>query len=159
LGVETAPKLATGSNKVASPYEPQLEPTPARRSTPIPAPEYPFSPPRESIYAGNEPHFFDPMASFGQGVTAKQKGPSGVLLYAIGGVALAAAAVVAVILLSNNSGSSGGGSSNKTDLAQAQPAAVPPPPVGDQNTGFDLYVSPGGVTQWRLDGEVRTDRL
>src|SRR5207237_5395038 len=29
----------------------------------------------------------------------------------------------------------------------------------DPNTGFDLYVSPGGVTTWRLDGEIRTDRL
>jgi hypothetical protein len=27
------------------------------------------------------------------------------------------------------------------------------------NTGFDLYVTPAGVTSWTLDGEVRTDRL
>ncbi|HLL25545.1 MAG TPA: PEGA domain-containing protein, partial [Kofleriaceae bacterium] len=32
-------------------------------------------------------------------------------------------------------------------------------PAGDQNTGFDLYVTPAGVTQWKLDGETRTDRL
>jgi hypothetical protein len=44
----------------------------------------------------------------------------------------------------------------------APPAVVvaPPPPVAaDPNTGFDLYVTPAGITQWKLDGESRTDRL
>jgi hypothetical protein len=45
-----------------------------------------------------------------------------------------------------------------------QPVATPGSDVavavaGDQNTGFDLYVVPGGVTTWRLDGESRTDKL
>ncbi|MGE3546818.1 MAG: protein kinase [Kofleriaceae bacterium] len=31
--------------------------------------------------------------------------------------------------------------------------------VTDQNTGFDLYVTPAGVTMWKLDGQTRTDRL
>src|SRR5439155_10326790 len=36
-------------------------------------------------------------------------------------------------------------------VAQVAPA--------DPSTGFDLYVNPGGVTTWRLDGETRKDRL
>ncbi|MEP6865839.1 MAG: hypothetical protein ABJE66_34785 [Deltaproteobacteria bacterium] len=39
-----------------------------------------------------------------------------------------------------------------------QPSSPPPPVTPDPNTGFDLDVSPQ-VTQWRIDGEVRTDRL
>jgi hypothetical protein len=40
------------------------------------------------------------------------------------------------------------------------PAPTPtPPPEPDANTGFDLYVTPSNVTDWKLDGEVRTDRL
>jgi hypothetical protein len=45
------------------------------------------------------------------------------------------------------------------------PVAPPaPPPVdaavaNDEHTGFDLYVAQPGVTTWRIDGEVRTDRL
>ena len=54
-----------------------------------------------------------------------------------------------------------------TPIAKADPGAatqpatnpVPPPQAGDQNTGFDLYVVPAGVTNWKLDGEARTDRL
>lgn len=40
------------------------------------------------------------------------------------------------------------------------PADAPTAEVsaGDQNTGFDLYVTPS-VPSWTLDGEVRTDRL
>ena len=43
-----------------------------------------------------------------------------------------------------------------TDDVVAAPA---PAAVVDQGGGFDLYVSPANVTAWRLDGEVRTDRL
>ena len=45
------------------------------------------------------------------------------------------------------------GAADARDRARRWPAA------GDQNTGFDLYVNPPGVTTWRLDGEARTDRL
>jgi eukaryotic-like serine/threonine-protein kinase len=34
-----------------------------------------------------------------------------------------------------------------------------PAVVTDDRTGFDLYVVPAGITRWRLDGELRTDRL
>ncbi|HEY1815314.1 MAG TPA: hypothetical protein VGG74_23360 [Kofleriaceae bacterium] len=47
----------------------------------------------------------------------------------------------------------------------AAPPAPPPasasvsPPDDAAITGFDLYVAQSGVTTWRIDGEVRTDRL
>jgi hypothetical protein len=48
----------------------------------------------------------------------------------------------------------------KGNKAVAAPTPPPPvPAVGDQNTGFDLYVNPPGVVTWRLDGEARTDKL
>jgi hypothetical protein len=34
-----------------------------------------------------------------------------------------------------------------------------PAVAADPTTGFDLYVTPSGVMQWKLDGESRTDRL
>ncbi len=34
-----------------------------------------------------------------------------------------------------------------------------PAVITDDKTGFDLYVVPAGITRWRLDGELRTDRL
>ena len=43
--------------------------------------------------------------------------------------------------------------------APTQPPVPTPAVAGDQNTGFDLYVNTSGVVQWRLDGEIRTDRL
>ena len=32
-------------------------------------------------------------------------------------------------------------------------------PESDDQTGFDLYTTPSDVTSWRIDGEVRHDRL
>jgi len=106
-----------------------------------------------------------------------------------GGIAIAAVAVVLVIVLSSSSdkskaaqpssatavtaatdqpasnpvSTSSGSGPGSTTAAATQPGSNPPSPpvaqVGDQNTGFDLYVTPAGVTQWHLDGETRTDRL
>jgi hypothetical protein len=47
----------------------------------------------------------------------------------------------------------------KTDTTTAGATGTPTPATGDQDTGFDLYVTPPGTYTWRLDGEVRTDRL
>jgi len=95
----------------------------------------------------------DPMASFGARVVGPRRGPADWhrrVTIVIGTAALGAVAVVVFLLVSGD----------------ARPAAPPSPPpvigkpiVADPNTGFDLYVTPSGITQWRLDGEPRTDRL
>ncbi|HSS03075.1 MAG TPA: protein kinase, partial [Kofleriaceae bacterium] len=99
---------------------------------------------------------YDPMASFGARFAAARSGPDRRVLVMIilGSATVAAIVVIAVILLS------GGGKQ------VAQPAPAPPPvakapavAVADPSTGFDLYVTPAGMTQWKLDGESRTDRL
>ncbi|HEX7701033.1 MAG TPA: hypothetical protein VF403_09935, partial [Kofleriaceae bacterium] len=62
-------------------------------------------------------------------------------------------AVIAVIVIISMTG-------GKKEQPIAAPGSdVPLVVAGDQNTGFDLYVVPGGVTTWRLDGESRTDKL
>jgi serine/threonine protein kinase len=120
---------------------------------------------------------FDPMASFGNDMHAR-RGGRGVMLIAIGGAAAAAVAVVVVIAMSGKktpdtkpsdpvvtaptppTPTPGSNGSNTVAIA---PTPTPPAPTpaapADQNTGFDLYVTPGGITQWKLDGEARTDRL
>jgi serine/threonine protein kinase len=98
---------------------------------------------------------YDPMAAFGARFAAARRGPDrrSVLTIVLGSATVAAVAVIAVILLSSSS----------QPVPQPAPAPVvkppPPPPAADPNTGFDLYVTPPGMTQWKLDGESRTDRL
>ena len=96
-----------------------------------------------------------PVTSFGSRITAgrRPRGPrSGMLAIAIGCVALVVIAAAAVIALT--------GRSRTTAAPPPPPVAMTPPPVtADPNTGFDLYVTPAGITQWKLDGESRTDRL
>jgi serine/threonine protein kinase len=97
----------------------------------------------------------DPMASFGARITAGRRPVDRrrALIIALGGATAVALAVIVVILVSRN------------DARPAQPpvAAIPArpaaPPTVDPNTGFDLYVTPAGMTKWKLDGEARTDRL
>jgi serine/threonine protein kinase len=93
----------------------------------------------------------DPMASFGARITGGRR-PSNnrhtALTVAVGAAAVAATAVVLVLLSSRGA---------KPPAPVAAP--VTKPAVADPSTGFDLYVVPSGVTQWKLDGESRTDRL
>jgi hypothetical protein len=72
----------------------------------------------------------------------------------LGSATVAAIVVIAVILLSG-----GGKPVAQPALAPAPVAKAPAVVVADPATGFDLYVTPPGMTQWRLDGESRTDRL
>jgi hypothetical protein len=76
-----------------------------------------------------------------------------IFLVAIGGAAIVAITVIVVILVF--------GGSRSIPRTAPQPPIPPPPPVAiaDPDTGFDLYVTPAGITQWKLDGESRTDRL
>jgi hypothetical protein len=78
--------------------------------------------------------------------------PRGLLPIAIGGVALVVVVAVVVIAFS-------GGKSRSSVQAPPPVVAAKPPPPADPGTGFDLYVTPAGITQWKLDGESRTDRL
>ena len=158
--VNGSAKLATGSNNAVAPT---LAPAPG-----LPAPGQPLGPDSAPFAfdsaAGDLPsrrarsnNMFDPMAAstFGSAISARKDGKRGVLFIALGGAVVAAVVVVAIIATS-------GGDKNKSAPAPApadRVATVPPAGPADQNTGFDLYVSPAGVTQWKLDGEARTDRL
>jgi hypothetical protein len=121
-----------------------------------------LGPPRETsvsarLVSAQEPNLFDPMASFGSGVMARRESSKkGLLFVAIGGGIAVVIAIVLVVTLTGDSTKRG------KDVAPAVAPDKPDPAVakvGDQNTGFDLYVTPSGVSQWKLDGELRTDRL
>jgi hypothetical protein len=150
LGVNGAnPKLASGSHKTVAPEAP-------KRASSMEAPAFNFeSGPR--IETGPR-DLFDPMATFGSGMMKSRKSSSKnlVVFLAVGGAVLAAAAVVVVIMLNKND------DKKAEAAAQNDPQVTAPsvaPIAGDQNTGFDLYVTPSGISQWKLDGEPRTDRL
>ena len=97
-----------------------------------------------------------PVSSFGARITAGRRprdGSSRLVTVAIGGTAIVAVVAVLIIAMSG-----------KPRPAPPPPAPAPvklppPPPAPDPNTGFDLYVAPAGITQWKLDGDSRTDRL
>ncbi len=102
---------------------------------------------------------YDPMATFGSRITGVRRGRDqrrGIVMMVMGGAAIIALAVIVVLLLF-------GGPAPTPQLAptpRVVGTAPPVPPVAaDPDTGFDLYVTPAGVTQWKLDGESRTDRL
>jgi eukaryotic-like serine/threonine-protein kinase len=101
---------------------------------------------------------FDPMASFGQNVVARKGKGKGILFIAIGGAVVAALAVVAVIVLTGDK-TKGADDNKLVEPTKPPEKPTPPTPTADQNTGFDLYVTPAGIAQWKLDGEARTDRL
>jgi serine/threonine protein kinase len=96
----------------------------------------------------------DPMSSFGAGITSRRPTRGRNLgLIAIVSAAVVVISVILVILLS------GGSKPIPRPLPPPVPARPAPVIVADPDTGFDLYVTPAGVTQWKLDGELRTDRL
>ena len=139
-------KFASGSHKAVAAAPP----------LPSAAPQLLFDTPRETSAANrlvSSESAFDPMASFGAGVTRRRDGNKrGILMIAVGGAIVAGLAVAAVVLLT------------KSPASNAPPAAASGSGVAtttgaDENTGFDLYVKPPGITQWKLDGESRTDKL
>jgi serine/threonine protein kinase len=148
-------KLASGSHKAVVTAPP---PPPALPSA---APQLLFDAPRE-ISAGNrlvssldKSAPFDPMATFGAGVTQRRTSDrgnkKGILMIAVGGAVVAGLAVAAVVLLTKD----------PTSNAPTPASGISPTTTAgaDENTGFDLYVKPAGITQWKLDGESRTDKL
>jgi hypothetical protein len=111
------------------------------------------------------------MPSFGASIAARTPSNNkSMLLIAGGGIVIAAFAVLLVVLFTKKDEAPAAvdkkdqpiaeSNNNAAQQAPQNPQNPPPlpPAVGDQNTGFDLYVSPA-VTQWHLDGDLRTDRL
>jgi len=160
-----------GSNDVPSPlrHEPMFDATfeTRRDAAPIatarerstahrsPGSPGPGSPAGRARAGGELP--YDPMAAFGARFQAARRGPDrrGLVTIVLGSATVAAIAVIAVLLLS------GGSRPSPQPAPTPAPAVKPPPPplAADPSTGFDLYVTPPGMTQWKLDGESRTDRL
>jgi eukaryotic-like serine/threonine-protein kinase len=105
----------------------------------------PQLPPRQTA----EPREIDPMlaapSQFGRGVLAQRPSRRISMLWWVAGGAALVIGAVALAFTVNPGGGRGGGA-----------AAVA---GADDQTGFDLYVVPAGITRWRLDGELRTDRL
>jgi hypothetical protein len=79
------------------------------------------------------------------------------MILGIAGAVIAAGVVIAVVTLT---GGNKGGTATPGVASGEQPV-TPPTQVtaSDQNTGFDLYVQPSGVTQWKLDNDARSDKL
>jgi len=142
----TAPELGTTPPPDRIPDPPVL---PVRRE--------PAAPPRAAAttFGASELPTI-PVSSFGARITAgrRPRDSSGRLLpLAVGGAAVVA--IVAILLLVVS------GKSKPVPQPAAAPAVKqpPPPPAPDPSTGFDLYVTPAGITLWKLDGDSRTDRL
>ncbi|HET7504494.1 MAG TPA: protein kinase [Kofleriaceae bacterium] len=112
-----------------------------RVAMPAASAEVPFTSPVPPIPFGAR------IAARGQ-TTDRQRA---ILMMVIGGAAVAAISVIVVLLLY--------GGTRRAPQPAPQVAARPPVVAPDPATGFDLYVTPTGITQWKLDGEVRTDRL
>ena len=116
--------------------------------------ELPYDP--RSAPAAMPAQLSAPMAAFGARITAGRRPPPTdrqrlIFTVAVGAAALVAIIVIIVMLVSGRS---------KPAPVAPVPAPRPAPVVAaDPSTGFDLYVTPAGITQWKLDGESRTDRL
>jgi hypothetical protein len=82
-------------------------------------------------------------SQFGRGVLGRPPRSRSTWLLVLGGAALVIGGVS--LALTVGGGRRGGGNA--------------PVAITDDHTGFDLYVIPAGITRWRLDGELRTDRL
>ncbi len=154
------PPFANGSGKGPSPSAPAFTETLSPYAAPIPSIPQPREISAPTRLVSHSESSFDPMASFGQGMLGRKQSSSAgnkkMMYLAVGGAIAAVALVVVIISVT--------GGKKPPATASTQPdkvgsAATAPVAVGDQNTGFDLYVLPGGVTTWRLDGESRTDKL
>jgi hypothetical protein len=109
-----------------------------------------------AVPASAPSQLFDSMASYSHGMPARRgSARKGILLMTVGGAAIAAVAVAVVLVITRGAG----GSADRPAGSAGTQTGAQAPAVADQNTGFDLYVTPAGITQWKLDGETRTDRL
>jgi serine/threonine protein kinase len=142
MGMEAPPPVgfATGSNKAPSPYG-----APSRESAAV-----------ANMVDASEPTFdafgqasttFGPSSSFGSSMLgARQKSSKTMYIIVAAAVLLAGAGITVAVVLSR-------GDDTTAKKGDGQPTAA------SQDTGFDLYVTPSTVTRWRLDDELRTDKL
>jgi hypothetical protein len=143
-GASAAPAFSVGANELGTPPPDLAElAMPSRRE-----------PPRGGgpTFGADMPTI--PVTSFGARITGRRPSgaPNRLVMAAVGGAAIIAVVAVLVIALS-------GGKPTTQSGPTVQVKAPPPLPPPDPSTGFDLYVAPAGITQWKLDGESRTDRL
>jgi serine/threonine protein kinase len=160
-GTSTKPPFANGSGKGPAPAAPGLEVDPISAALALPQPIARETSASSRMVANDMAgRSFDAgMPAFGSGMLARKTASHknrGTVYIAIGGAALAIVAVVVVIAMTGGKKAAPTKPTPETNVA-ATPTA--PAAQSDQNTGFDLYVYPAGVTTWRLDGETRTDKL
>jgi eukaryotic-like serine/threonine-protein kinase len=157
-----APTRQPPQAKVARAPEPApAVPIPQMPSRPAPQiahPVYPLAQPRDmppelaadhrlihSSQPAAEPHFAA-IPTFGRGLLGRRPTSNRSLLaLSLGGAALVIGGVALALTV--------GGMGARRQASKA------PTTLADDRTGFDLYVVPAGITRWRLDGELRTDRL
>jgi serine/threonine protein kinase len=151
--------LATGSNKVPSPFPAFGDD--ARESSAVASLAA-----RDSSY---DPAF-DPMASFGSGLTPQKKSKA-LIWAALGGVVLIGAAVAVVVMTSGSTDSTKAPTAEAASGGSAGTAAAPD--GSGATTGgsaasaatvtgqgeVKLTVKPAGSTGWRFDGQPQTTTL
>jgi serine/threonine protein kinase len=156
-GSTKPPPFANGSGKGPAPAAPgDIDPISAALAMPQPIARETSA---SSRMVENDRSFDAGMPAFGSGMLARKTASHknrGTVYVAIGGAALAIVAVVVVIAMTSNKKPAAAPKPSTETVATAPTA---PTAQSDQNTGFDLYVYPAGVTTWRLDGETRTDKL
>jgi eukaryotic-like serine/threonine-protein kinase len=147
-GASAPGAFPVGSHDLGPPLVPDL-PMPAAHRRELSGPQRALS----TTFPADMPTI--PVTSFGARITGRGRPRDGsrtVTLMIAGGVVVA---VVAVMIFALS------GKSKPPPPPGPTPIVVRPvqPPAPDPNTGFDLYVTPSGISQWKLDGDSRTDRL
>ena len=167
-GRTAPPTFPNGSSNAPSPLAPERlesngrepaivlgrEPSTANRELSAPNRLVAAAPTELPYEPRSAPISVAPPMSFGARIAARQAPSDRQRMIFTVGVGVAAFAAITVIIIMLASGRS------KPPAPPPAPAVKPSPVVAaDPSTGFDLYVTPAGITQWKLDGESRTDRL
>ncbi|HEY0194757.1 MAG TPA: protein kinase, partial [Kofleriaceae bacterium] len=125
----------------------------------ISAPQRLVAVPQEVVSEPSSEPLHHPVTEFGARIAERRVADRrrSILVLVIGSAAIATISIIFAILLSGPKKPAAPApvAGDKPPVAMPLPAAA----AADPSTGFDLYVSPAGVAQWRLDGELRTDRL
>ncbi len=100
-------------------------------------------------------------SAFGQSMIARNArgGNSKTAIAMVAGAAVLGGLVVYFVTRpSDNKPADSTGAGSQVAIVVTTPDAAPSVAT-DEKTGFDLFVRPGNVASWRLDGEARTDKL
>jgi serine/threonine protein kinase len=163
-------KSTTGAHAVVAPPGGAASTRQTGPRTPIQAPAMAaaVAVPAAAPSRASQELLFDPMASVGPGASSHESGgKKRVLMIAAGSAVITVAAIAGGMFFLGKGGAADPPPPPPVVVAPPPPVPAPvvtpppppPPPLADPSTGFDLYVMPAAVTQWRLDGEMRTDRL